>query len=46
MTGTPVNKAQAEADGLYRDHNGERYWCCCAACGPMRDADPHEYAAA
>jgi YHS domain-containing protein len=45
MTGTPVNKAQAEAAGLYRDHNGQRYWFCCAACGPMWDADPDEYAA-
>ena len=46
MTGTPINKAQAEAAGLYRDHNGQRYWFCCAACGPMWDADPDEYAAA
>ena len=46
MTGTPVNKAQAEAAGLYRDHNGQRYWFCCAACGPSFDADPDEYAAA
>lgn len=46
MTGTPVNKAQAEAAGLYRDHNGQRYWFCCAACGPTFDADPDEYAAA
>jgi len=46
MTGTPVNKAQAEAAGLYRDHNGHRYWFCCAACGPAFDADPDEYAAA
>ena len=46
MAGTPVNKAQAEAAGLYRDHNGQRYWFCCAACGPMFDADPDEYAAA
>lgn len=45
MTGTPVNKAQAEAAGLYRDHNGQRYWFCCAACAPMWDADPDEYAA-
>ena len=46
MTGTPVNKAQAEAAGLYRDHSGQRYWFCCAACGPMFDADPDEYVAA
>ena len=46
MMGTPVNRARAEAAGLYRDHNGQRYWFCCAACGPMWDADPDEYAAA
>ena len=46
MTGTLVNKAQAEAAGLYRDHNGQRYWFCCAACSPMWDAAPDEYAAA
>ena len=46
MAGTPVNKAQAEGAGLYRDHKGQRYWFCCAACGPMWDADPDEYAAA
>ena len=42
MTGTPVNKAQAEAAGLYRDHNGQRYWFCCATCGPSWDADPDQ----
>ena len=46
MTGTPVNKAQAEAAGLYRDYSGQRYWFCCAGCGPIWDADPDEYAAA
>ncbi len=44
MAGTPVVKADAEAAGLYRDHNGERYWFCCAACGPLFDADPDRYA--
>ena len=37
-------KADAEAAGLYRDHNGQRYWFCCAACGPLFDADPDRYA--
>ena len=46
MAGTPVNKAQAEAAGLFRDYKGQRYWFCCAACAPMWDADPDEYAAA
>ena len=46
MTRNPGQQGQAEAAGLYRDHNGQRYWFCCAACGPMWDADPDEYAAA
>lgn len=44
MAGTPVIKSDAEAAGLYRDYNGERYWFCCAACGPLFDADPDRYA--
>ncbi len=46
MPGAVVNRADAEAAGLYRDHNGQRYWFCCSACFPMWDADPDEYAAA
>lgn len=44
MAGTPVVKAAAEANGLYRDHEGHRYWFCCAGCGPAFDADPAKYA--
>ncbi|WP_182357658.1 YHS domain-containing protein [Tomitella gaofuii] len=44
MAGTPVVKAQAEAAGYFCDHNGQRYWFCCAACGPLFDADPDRYA--
>lgn len=43
MVGTPVVKAEAEAAGLYRDYNGERYWLCCGSCGPLFDADPDRY---
>ena len=46
MAGTPVSKTAAEAAGLYRDYEGNRYWFCCAACGPLFDADPAKYAAA
>ena len=46
MAGTPVVKAVAEASGLFRDYQGERYWFCCAACGPLFDADPSRYATA
>ncbi|MGC5617689.1 hypothetical protein [Georgenia sp. Z1491] len=44
MAGTPVVKAEAENAGLVRDHNGQRYWLCCASCGPLFDADPDRYA--
>lgn len=46
MVGTRVSKATAEAAGLYRDYEGNRYWFCCAACGPLFDADPTQYVAA
>ena len=44
MAGTPVVKALAEATGLFRDYEGNRYWFCCAGCGPAFDADPAKYA--
>lgn len=43
MAGTPVVIATAEAAGLYRDHEGTRYYFCCAGCGPAFDADPAKY---
>jgi YHS domain-containing protein len=46
MTGSTVVKADAEAAGLFRDYNGQRYWLCCDACGPLFDADPARYATA
>ncbi|MFF2624092.1 YHS domain-containing protein [Oerskovia jenensis] len=45
MVGSPVSKKAAEAAGLYRDHEGQRYWFCCAGCGPAFDSDPAKYAA-
>ncbi|WP_437387026.1 hypothetical protein [Plantibacter flavus] len=39
-------KATAEAAGLVRDYDGNRYWLCCAGCGPAFDADPARYATA
>ncbi|PAY23568.1 hypothetical protein CEY15_08325 [Dietzia natronolimnaea] len=44
MAGTPVIKSHAEAEGLFRDYQDQRYWFCCAACGPLFDADPDRYA--
>ncbi|MDZ5077834.1 YHS domain-containing protein [Nesterenkonia sp. HG001] len=44
MAGTTVITSQAEEAGLYRDYQGQRYWFCCAACGPLFDADPDRYA--
>lgn len=46
MLGTPVIKSQAEQAGLFRDYEGQRYWFCCASCGPLFDADPERYTAA
>lgn len=46
MTGSTVVKADAEAAGLFRDYEGQRYWLCCDACGPLFDADPAKYATA
>ncbi|MCM3658280.1 YHS domain-containing protein [Agromyces mediolanus] len=45
MVGSPVSKAAAEAAGLFRDYEGERYYFCCAGCGPAFDSDPAKYAA-
>ncbi|MFC0680323.1 hypothetical protein ACFFGH_21010 [Lysobacter korlensis] len=44
MAGSTVVKSVAEAQGLFRDFDGTRYWLCCAACGPLFDADPNTYA--
>lgn len=46
MAGSVVVKSVAEAQGLFRDHDGNRYWFCCAGCGPAFDADPAKYATA
>lgn len=45
MVGNPVSKKAAEAQGLFRDYEGQRYWLCCAGCGPTFDSDPAKYAA-
>ncbi|MEO7018430.1 MAG: YHS domain-containing protein [Leifsonia sp.] len=45
MHGNFVDKADAEAKGLFRDYEGTRYYLCCAACGPLFDADPAKYVA-
>lgn len=45
MVGRPVSKTAAEAVGLYRDFRGNRYYFCCAGCGPAFDSDPAKYAA-
>ncbi|ERG64021.1 hypothetical protein L332_06050 [Agrococcus pavilionensis RW1] len=44
MPGSTIRKADAEHAGLIRDFEGQRYYLCCAACGPMFDADPAKYA--
>ncbi|GAB3616883.1 hypothetical protein GCM10027416_14400 [Okibacterium endophyticum] len=44
MVESPVSKKVAEAAGLFRDFEGERYYFCCAGCGPAFDSDPAKYA--
>jgi YHS domain-containing protein len=44
MAGRTVVKSVAETKGLFRDYKGNRYWFCCASCGPAFDADPEKYA--
>lgn len=46
IAGNQVIKTDAEAKGLYRDYEDQRYWLCCASCGPAFDADPAKYSAA
>lgn len=46
MPGSMVVKAEAEEDGLVRDHEGKRYYLCCESCGPLWDANPAQYARA
>lgn len=46
MPGSKVLIARAEVAGLYRDHQGHRYWLCCNSCGEKFDANPSLYIAA
>ena len=44
MPGSVIEKVRAEAEGLFRDFEGNRYWFCCKGCGPRFDANPRKYA--
>ncbi|MBW0107281.1 hypothetical protein I4I84_00755 [Pseudonocardia sp. KRD-182] len=44
MPGSTIAKAEAEEDGLVRDHNGTRYCFHCAGCLPTWDAHSARYA--
>lgn len=44
MPGSMIDRGEAEAAGLHRDYEGQRYWLCCSSCGPLFDADPARYA--
>lgn len=46
MPGSMTVKAEAEAAGLVREYEGQTYYLCCDACGPMFDAEPKKYAIA
>lgn len=45
VRGNTTTRSQAEADGPVRDHEGQRYYFCCAHCAATFDADPLAYAA-
>jgi len=45
MRGSFVSKSDAEAQGLIREYKESKYYLCCAACGPLFDADPEKYVA-
>src|SRR5699024_1279677 len=36
MVGNPVNKQDAEEQGLFRDYYAQRSWLSCPGCGPTR----------
>lgn len=46
MPGSMIEKTRAEAEGMFRDYEGKRYWFCCKGCGPRFDADPLKYISA
>lgn len=43
VKGTTTVRSQAEASGLVRDFESERYYFCCGHCAELFDADPHAY---
>lgn len=40
----PVNKQEAEDNGLKRTYNGKEYYFCCSSCTADFDSDPALYA--
>ena len=46
MTGSSVNIEQATKEGMYADHEGNRYFFCCAGCPEAFKKDPAKYASA
>ena len=46
MPGNLVSRADAEAHGRVREHDGQTYYLCCDDCVAKWDADPAKWAAA
>ncbi|GAA3512438.1 hypothetical protein [Georgenia daeguensis] len=46
MPGSTSLKAEAEAAGRKREHDGKTYWLCCDTCATKWDADPARFATA
>jgi YHS domain-containing protein len=46
MKGNKVIISKATKEGMYADHNGRRYFFCCAGCKPAFKKNPAKYKAA
>ncbi len=46
VKGNATALSVAEASGLVREYEGEKYHFCCPRCAELFDADPHSYVAA
>ena len=44
MKGNKVNVADATKKKMYADHQGKRYFFCCAGCAPAFKKNPAKYA--
>lgn len=43
IMGSPVDKKEAEEEGLTREYKGKKYYFCCEGCPEKFDRDPESY---